>query len=831
MNNVISDIRFAVRSLARTPGFTLAAVLTLGLGISANAAVFSVINGVLFEPLPYDNPNALALVWHRFSNANVERSRLSGPDFSDYQREAALFQGFAAAWAIGTNLSEEGEAEQITLSWVSTNFFDLLGVDPVLGRTFVPEDKTTTDLSLLTDPSYEPPHNVVMLSYELWQRRYGADATVIGRVITINSQSMTVIGVAPRGFRLLLPVGAEMPSGIDAWTLFPTNLADGNRAVANLTVLARLAPDVSIQAGQNELSSLAQRLRERHEVHERLGTEVSLAPMHDAVVSHVRPVLLLLLGAVGFVLLIACANVANLLLVRSASRNSEFAIRRALGGSRGRIAQQVLTESALLALAGAVVGIAFANWGVDLLLLLRPDTLPRADAVQLDGTVLVFVLGTTVLCALLFGITPALQSSADGVATLRIRDGAPTSRHSSTLRSGLAVGEIALSMVLLIGAGLLLRSFILLNRVQPGFNPEGLVTARVSLPYFSYRDAETRAIFFERLTERVANLPGVEAVSGLTPLPLSGGDGQDWTGPYALRESDGDDWASNEADYRPVLPNFLRTMETRLLRGRGFTRADNAQDARRVVVIDDVLARRVWPDADPLGAQLRISVLNAAATGSEAVWAEVVGIAEHARLRDLRIDGPGTIYVPYRAYSWFELGLILRTTVDPVVIGDAVRAVASDIDKAIPIFQVRPMQEYVADAVAPTRFVLVLLSVFALAASALATVGIFGVVSFTVRQRMREFGVRIALGANDRNIADLVLKHGLGLSAAGVLLGVAGAVVMTRMMSGLLFGVTPTDPIAFVVMASAVTMVTLVATYLPARKATRLDPVEVLRSS
>jgi putative ABC transport system permease protein len=827
MDTIVQDIRYALRAFRRNPGFTTITIVTLALGIGANTAIFSVVNGVLFRPLPFEAPEELVLVWNELGNAGGSRSGISGRDLIDFREQSERFTDFAGTWALGTNLSGDDQPEQVTMAWVSTNFFSVLGVEAALGRMFLPEDKTNTDLSLLTDPNFTPPPGAMVLSHGLWQQSFGGDPDILGRTIRANGQSLHVIGVAPAGFRLFLPVDAPIPADADAWILFPIDMRQASRGQNNLTVIGRMKPDVTVAQGQLELDDISTYLRDNFPIHERLGTQMRSASMHGEAVGHVQPVLFVLLGAVGFVLAIACANVANLMLVRTSTRDREFAIRGAMGGSRGRIMRQVLTESALLAVLGAGLGIVLATWGIDLLLALRPENLPRVESVGIDANVLGFTLGASLLAAFLFGLGPAMQSTRTQLAqALKDRGSASDGPRRNRLRGTLVIGEMALSLVLLIGAGLLLRSFVMLSKVEPGFSSERVLTANFSLPFFSYREWDKRTGFFRELTERMAAIPGIESVGGVTPLPLSG---EARTGHFTLDESDVEQWTRNEADYRPIMPGYFETMQTSMLSGRRFSAADNQTGAPSVAIVDETFAAQVWPDDDPIGQRLVIQVPNRTQTGAQTAWAEVVGVVQHVRHTDLSQDSRPTLYLPYETDGWFELSLVAKTSVEPLSVVDAIRREVQAIDADLPMFAVRTMDDYVADAMAPTRFALVLIAVFAGVAMVLASVGLYGVISYIVRQRTREIGVRIAFGAEGRNIMRLLLGKGLALAAAGVGIGLVAAYGLTRVMENMLFGVSASDPTTFAGIATLLVAVAALACYVPARRAMRVDPMMALR--
>ncbi len=819
-----SDIRFSLRTLRRAPGLTGVLVLTLALGIGANTAIFSVLNGVLFRPLPYDSPSELVMVWHTGESG---RRGVSGPDLQDYMDGAESFSIFASANALGTNLTGDGPAEKIVLSWVTPGFFELLGAEASVGRVLTVEDQIITDRDVITRPGYVPPPVATVLSHGLWQRRFGEDPSVVGRTLEINGQRMNVIGVMPPSFRLLLGPDAPMPTDIDAWTLMPVALTDFDRGGSNLTVLGRLAPGAGIEQAQEEMDRFAQHFRDTYPSHARLQTEVQVASLHDEVVGSVRPFLWILFGAVGLVLVIACANVASLLLVRASAREQEFAVRAALGGGRGRIVRQLLTESLVVALIGSLLGLIVADLGIGALLTLTPGNLPRVDDVGIDRTVLMFTMGVTVLASIVFGLVPAVRTSRARPA-LSGRGGSGGGRERANLRSGLIVAEVALSVVLVVAAGLLARSFLTLQRVDPGFDADNVVTVNVSLPFFQYRDADRRLSFHSLLGEAVADIPGVESAGAIAALPLSGRGGA-WITPFALSEGDEAEWEASRADYRPVMPGYFEAMKTTTLLGRTFDRASNEPDAAPVIIVDHVFAQAAWGGADPVGRRVHI-VVPSDNQLSERIGAEVIGVVEHVRHTDLTQDGIGTIYLPYRLNAWFESSLVLRTTGDPAGVGAAVRAALAEIDPSVPAFDVRRMDDYVADALAPTRFAMILPSFFAIVALLLAAVGLYGIISTAVQQRSREIGVRIAMGAERKGILRLVVGQGLGLTLMGIGIGLAVAALASRAVSALLFGVAPTDPVTFVAAAIGLGIVAVLACYVPAAGASRVDPVVALRT-
>lgn len=827
MNLFFHDLRYAVRSFARRPGFTSVVVVTLALGIGSTVAIFGVANAVLFRPLPYEDPEELALVWTQITNQ--PRALVSGPDFLDYRHETTLFEGFAGAGATTAAITGEGRAEEITVAFTTANIFDILGVSPIVGRNFEPADEAPLDPALFTDPNAELPPGTLMLGYGFWQRRFGGDPSVIGRTVQIDGAGSVVVGVLPETFRIYLPEDAGMPTNIDAWGVIPSNFSDAARDAAWLTVVTRLKDGVTMEQAQQEMDALAARLREQYQHHANGNMQIAVNSMHRDVVQHARPVLLALLGAVAFVLLIACANVANLLLVRAASREREIAVRSALGGGRGRIVRQMLTESGLLAITGAVVGVILAWWGGRILTAMGPETLPRFEQFSIDGRVLLFTAGTTAVAALAFGLAPALRSVSSNLAnSLRERGSDSGGVGGNKLRTALVVVEVALSLVLLIGTGLMFRTFAKLQAVSPGFESANVLTFNLGVPFFKYRDPTTRVDMYARIQTAIAGLPGVETVGAVNPLPLAGGD-QYAIGSYGLGGSTEEEWRSNRADYRGILPGYLDAMGVRVVQGRPVEPADIRPGALDVAVIDERLAQRLWPGQDAIGREIRVERFDFATFSMERVPLQVIGLAEPVRAQSLAAEGRETIYYPYRFFPWFPLSFTVKTAGVSTGLTDAIRREVETVDPDIPISRVRFMDEYVDDALGQTRFALTLIGVFAAMALVLASVGLYGVISYSVRQRTREIGVRIAFGASDRAVVKLIVGHGLLLALGGLGVGLVASFVATRLVSGLLYGVAAADPLTFAGVSVVLVGVATVASYLPARRAIRIDPVVALR--
>jgi len=828
MSVLLQDVRYALRAFARRPGFSLIVVGTLALGIGSNVAIFGVANAVLFQPLPYDHPEELALVWTKLTNQ--PRALVSGPDFLDYRKETRLFEGFAGAVALNGALTGDGQAEEITAAYSTANLFDILGVTPMVGRNFEAADEAPIDPKVFTDPNAELPPGHMLLSYGLWRRRFGADSAVVGKTIQIDGASSVVVGVLPPSFRIYLPEDAGMPTNIDVWGVLPSNFSQAARDAAWLTVVTRLKDGVTMEQAQGEMDALAARLRERYQHHADGNMQIAVNSMHQDVVAHSRPVLLALLGAVGFVLLIACANVANLLLVRATTRQREIAVRAALGSGRWRIIRQMLTESALLAVAGSVVGVLLAWWGGRVLIAMRPTTMARFEEFAIDGQVLLFTAGVTALAALLFGLAPALRAVGSRLAdALRDRISDAGGVRGNKLRTALVITEVGLSLVLLVGTGLMLRTFAKLRAVDPGFDSEGVLTFTVPVPMFKYRDPIVRTDILNRIQTRIEALPGVKAVGATSLLPLAGGD-QYGIGAYGVVGSTEEEWRSNKADYRAVMPGYVETMGIQLVAGRAIERGDNVTGALDVALIAERLAHRLWPEGQAVGKELRIERFNIEQMGLERVPLQVVGVVRDVHSQSLAEAGRETIYYPYRFFPWFPLSFTVRSTAGAVTgLVEPIRHEIEAVDPDIPLSKIRLMGDYVDDAEAQTRFAMTLIGVFAALALVLASVGLYGVIAYSVRQRTREIGVRVAFGASNTSVIQLVVRQGMLLALSGLAAGLAGAFVATRLVSSLFYGVSAADPTTFIVVALLLAGVALVASYLPARRATQINPVEALR--
>ncbi len=820
METWVKDFRYAVRALVRNPSFAAVAVVTLALGIGANTAMFSVVRAVLLEPLPYEDPQELVLLWGEMRTRGVTHFPSSPPDFRDYREGSELLEDLAGVWTFPVSITGEGDPIQIQAAGVTWSFFSLLGVEPLLGRTFVAEDAAPDPNALVPGAPGALP-GMAVLSHALWQQRYGGDPTVVGRTIEIGGAPNVIVGVLPAGFELLLPPTAAVDPDPQLWFAARIDFDNAPRNNVFLRPIGRLRDGATPSQLQSEVDVISADLAANDQVKATAGYAVRVEPLHADLTAAVRPVLAALFGAVVFVLLIACANVSNLLLVRASGRGRELAVRAALGGGRDRLVRQMLIESGLLALLGGAVGVLLASVGIDLLLALQPDGLPRIGNVGVDGPVLVFTLGVAAVTTLVFGVVPAVQASrVDLAESLRDRGQTSAGRRQAVARNLLVVGEAALSLVLLVGTGLMLRSFVELTRMEPGFEPDGVLTFATALPFARYPDAVQRADFHIRLQERLSALPGVRTVSLAQPLPLSG---TIFNGRYGTEEALIDPEAFGQALYRGVLPGYFEAMGTTLLAGRTFTAADYA-DSSAVVLVDVKLAEILWPGASPIGERLYIR-----ATTPEPVPVEIIGVVQHQRSESLAADGMETVYFTDRYLGSFGGSWVVKAGAEPLSLLPAIREEVNALDPDVPVADVRLLSDYVGEARAQTRFTLVLISVFGLTALLLAAVGLYGVLAVTVRQRTTEIGVRMAFGAPSGSIARLVMMQGLTLTGAGIALGLPLTLAAAGTTEALLVGVAPTDPATLVGVSMLFLGVAALACWIPVRRATAVDPVVALR--
>jgi putative ABC transport system permease protein len=798
METLLQDLRYGARMLRKRPGFTLVAIITLALGIGANTAIFTVIYAVLLRPLPFDEPDRVVWMWGAVRERG-NRASVTPLDFLDYRARNQSFAEFAAAISIpiSFNLTGNGEPERLSGAVVTTNYFAALGVRPMLGRSFVGEEEQAGR------------DRVVILSHGLWQRRFGADPAIIDRTVTLDGQSLTVVGVMPPKMRF--------PSDADLWRPMSFDAAPEmkQRRAHFLRPIGRLKAGVTVEQAQAEIDAIARQLEEQYPETNTNWTML-LVPLEERIVGDIRPTLWVLLGAVAFVLLIACSNVANLLLARAAARYKEIAIRLAMGASRWHIIRQMLTESILLAVAGGALGVLLALWGVDVLLSFSDASIPRAAEIGINATVLGCTLAVSFITGTLFGLVPALGSSRPDLHdTLKEGSRSVSGGARHRLRSLLVIAESALAVVLLIGAGLLIKSFVKLQEVSPGFDAEHVLTMRLDLP--RGKTPEQVADFYDQLQQRVAGLAGVESVGMVSELPLTG---QPNDTPFAIegRAPEAPDQRPN-ADFRRVNHDYFRALRIPLLKGRPFTEQEARQSAG-VVIISERLAAKYFPDQEPLGKYLLTDF------GKQSRF-EIVGIVDDVRHRGLATDTYPAMYLPTLSLPWTNL--VIRTAGEPASLAAAVRKEVGALDPQQPVAAVKPMAQWLSESVAQPRFRTLLLGVFAAIALLLSVLGIYGVMSYVVAQRTREVGIRMALGAGRFDVLRLVIGQGMRLALAGVALGLAAAYGLTRLLASLLFNVSPTDPATFIAIALLLAGVAFLACYVPARRATKVDPMVALR--
>jgi putative ABC transport system permease protein len=815
MTDLWQDIRYALRRLRRTPGFTLAALLTLALGIGATSTIFTVVNGVLLRPLAYPHADRIVNIWNDFGKGAQSLPAVSPLDFRDYQQRSRTFEAFAAASDgevvnLRGNLTGSGAAERVTMNTVTANFFQLLGVRPVVGRAFLPNEELT-----------HGPH-VAMIANGLWKRRYGGDPSLVGRTLEIDGVSHTLVGVLPEGFHLLLPPEAYLVSDAELWT--PLQFDYGKAPPRNytfFTVLGRLKPRVTFAEAQSDMDRIAAQFREEFPEHKASNVRIRVVPLQHDIVKQARPSLLVLLGAVGLVLLVACTNVAHLLLVRATAREGEFALRAALGASRWAVARQLLTESLVLAVGGGILGLGVSAWAIAMLRALHPANLPRLAEVGTDIRVLAFTGLLCIATAVGFGMAPALQASrADQRAPLQAAARGTSGRRRG-LRDLLIVGEVAMSVVLLVGAGLLIRSFMALQQARPGFDASDLLTFQLSFPSLAYPEVADRRTFLKELEKRLLAIPGVRSVGETSQLPLTG---SGVLQPFAYDEETARNFERVTADFRNISNDYFTALDTRLLEGRYFTDQDRA-GGPLVMIIDESLAKLAWPGRRAVGRQLQI-----APTGSPNMYAEVVGVVEPQRIHDLAGPALPQIYGPFGLWTPGSISVAVETSVPPASLAAQVRRAVASLDKDLAVARLMPMESYVGEGLAQARFSLVLMGVLGGVALVLTAVGIFGVIAYTVTQRTREFGIRLALGEDPGWTRRGVVWRGMRLVGPSIAIGLLGSLLLTRFLGRLLYQVHPHDPLTLGGVAVLLGAVALLACYLPARRATSVDPATILRS-
>ncbi|HEX5720777.1 MAG TPA: ABC transporter permease [Thermoanaerobaculia bacterium] len=798
------DLSFSFRTLRKSPGFTLAAVLCFALGIGATTAMFSVVNAVLLRPLPFHEADRVVGLWNHLTKMDLDWLGASAPEYLEYVERNAVFEQIAA-YHMGFEVTIGGEAgpESIIAGLSTPSLFPLLGVKAEAGRTFVPEEGVRGE------------DDVVLLSHGLWRRRFGGDRSVVGRKIEISGEPLTVVGVLPSAFHL---EGEE----VDIWAPLAFDLANLRpRRQRYLNVLGRLKDGLSPAQAQAGIEKLVREVEQEYpEVYQPQGRQVVLVPLQERMVAEVRPALIALLGAVALVLLISCVNVANLLLARATRRQGEIALRTALGADRLRLLRQVLAESTVLAVLGGAVGLLGASWALGLLVAIHPESIPRVDEIQLDGTVVTFTVALSLLTGLAFGLIPGVQLFRREFHPL-LKEGGRSTGGRGRLRNALVVSEVALAFVLLIGAGLLIESFRQAQRVDPGLEANELLTLRVTLPYSQYREDSRAEGFYRSLLERIEGLPGVEEAAMISNLPLSGQ--ESLTGFLIEGRSLGPADGAPSADERVVSPGYHQAMGIGLVQGRYFQEGDTAQSAR-VALIDETLARRDWPGESPIGRRIQLG------SGGDGPLLTIVGVVEHVRQHGLDRESRPQIYVPFSQGVLRSMSLLVRTSGDPLTLASSVRDAVWELDPGQPVSEIRSMEQVIDDSFAPRRFSTALLASFSAIALLLASLGIYGVMAYNVAQRGREIGLRVAMGAQRSDVLRLIVGQGMFLTLIGLLAGGLGAVALTRFLASQLFGVGAHDPAVFTVVALSLAAIALLASFVPARRALRFDPISILKS-
>ena len=816
MPGLLQDLRYALRQLRKSPGFTAVAVITLALGIGANTAIFSVVNAVLLRPLPYPDADRLVMVWEQNPHRGWFENIVSGANFHDWQKQNRVFTDMAAFESNSFNLAGENNAEEVAGERVTSNLFSVLGVQPLRGRLFLPEEETQDRAA-------------VIVSYGLWQQRYGSDPALIGRHITLNGESYPVVGILPPSFSddysaSFSPHSLLWISGIEP---FPEG-----REMHDYHALARLQTGITLAQAQANMDAIARQFEQQYP--ESKGWGVALVKLHDQVVEFARPALLVLLGAVGLVLLIACANVANLLLVRATGRQRETAVRSALGATRVRIVRQFLAESTLLSLMGATAGLLFAPLASRILVRLSPPDTPQFEGGGINGPVLLFAVALALATGIVFGLAPAWGAAKANVNEI-LKDtgrGLGSSGKNRRLRDTLVVCEFGLALALLVGAGLMIKALSHLSRVDIGFNPDHLLTLKLSLEGSHHLDPRRQAEFFRELLARIESLPGVQSATISRGIPMRGWAGWNFVTAENPHPAAGE---TPDANYLVVAPHYFRTMQIPVLGGRAFNDSD-IPSAEPVAMVSDSLARKYWPGQDPIGKRLKIS---SDANDNTQPWRSIVGVAGNVRSEGQYAPFIPEIYVPYTQYPWilFPRNILVRTVTDPLAIAPAIRREIAALDKDVPVSEIAAMQEVVAGPMQQGQSVMWLLGGLASLALILSAVGIYGVISYSVTQRTHEIGLRIALGASLSDVSALVVRHGAMLTSIGLGAGLLSIFAMSRLFSSLsfetrwllLFDVKPFDPLILAGVSAALASVALLASYIPARRAAKVDPMMALR--
>lgn len=811
MDHLLKDIRYAVRTLFKSPGFTVVAILTLALGIGCNTAMFSVVTAVVLRPLPFPDPDKLVAV----ASASKVRAvpAVSFPDFLDWRDQNRSFEHIAAYHTADLTLTGLGEPAHIEANVVTTGFFEALGVQPQLGRTFSAEEE-------------KPGNHVAILSDQMWRGQFHGDPNVLGKGFALGGKAYTIVGVMPAGFEFPIrstPRDLWIPASIDAEIDNPGDTPIvGQRGAHFLRTIARLKPGVSVDLALQDMQGITQALAKKYPDTNTHFQDARVRPVLDELIGNTRPALMVLLGAVGLVLLIACVNIANLLLARGAGRSREIAIRTALGASRFRVVGQLITEALLLALVGAAIGLAGASWAISALVRLYPQNLPRLSQVSIDWRVLLFSLVVAFVSAIVFGLFPALQATKINLEeSLREGGRGGASSRQKRFRTALVVAETSLGVVLLVGAGLLIRSFDRLSKVDPGFNTHNVLTLNFDLPSGRYNNEKSDQFvreFFERLSAR----PGVKSAAGTAQLPMSGSKAMTT---FGVKGQDIPEGQKPAAMIVVVTPGFFNTMRMPVLQGRGFDERDQRK-AQPVVIVSQSFAEQYFPHENPVGKYIQPGANDG--PGADP-WREIVGVVADVRSKDLSTPPEPTFYIPYPQLVWGAPTIVVHTAIDAVSAAPTVRTVLKDMDPELPLYEVRTMDDLLALSIGRQKFQTVLLGVFAGIALLLTAVGLYGVMAYSVVQRTHEIGIRMALGASRADVLRMVLKTGATMAAIGVAIGIVGSLVLTRFMQSMLYEVRSQDPVTLFAVCAVLSAVALLASYIPARRATKVDPMIALR--
>jgi putative ABC transport system permease protein len=812
MQTLIKDIRYGIRSLLKTPAFTAIAIVTLALGIGANTAMFSVINAVLLRPLPYNQPDRLVTIWEESPQRGLYEMPISLANMRDWIDQNHTFDQISAYTFTNLNLTGAGEPARLSAVRTSANLFPLVGATPLLGRVFLPEEDR------------EGANRVVILSHGVWQSHFGSDSAILGKSLTLNNQSYTVVGVMPASFQFPVGfgyLGRVLNEPTDLYVPLAPTSKETVRGSYSFFALGRLKPGMTITQARADMTAIESRLEQQYP-DGNSGVGISLVATQEQTVKTIRPALLVLLGAVAFLLLIACANIANLLLARAASRQKEIAIRTALGASRLSVLRLLLTESLMLSLAGGGLGLLLAVWGTNALIALAPENIPRIDEVGFDARVFGFTLAVSLVTGLLFGLIPTFHSSKPDLneALKESSRGSLGSATGKRLRGALVSIEVALSLVLLIGAGLMIKSFVRLQQMDLGFNPDQVLTVNLSVSSSRYPEDRQQVAFFQEALARLQSVPGVQSAAATTGLPLTLNlSGSDFRIEGRPEPEAGKEMIINT---RSVSPGYFKTLGISLIKGRDFSDRDKS-DAPAAAIINNDLARIYFPGEDPIGKRITFD------DGQS--WMSIVGIIGDVKQLGLDSNAKPEVYFPYLQVTSPRMSIVVRTTTsNPLSLIAAMKSQMQTIDKDLPLDNAKTMQQLLAESTSGRRFNMLLLAVFAGVALVLAIVGIYGVMSYAVSQRTQEIGIRMALGARAVDVLKLVVKNGMSLALIGVAIGLAGSFALTRLLASLLFQVTPTDRTTFAGVAVCLIVVAFLACFIPARRATKVDPLVALRN-